>query len=255
MSTRLYLNADAFENAAAFPAGDTGYWSSAGSMNRYGCSTTRGKFPATTKAFSESSSSRLSPCILQFVCAPLAAQTISGTVKGQIRVMESAAAADNHLLLHMRVVGGDGTSRGTLFSSSAVAGTTVSAVAGTDTYELDTVATNRKLPPGWSGAGASLSSVTAQDFDRLVIEIGIRHTNTTNTTFTTTFNVGSDSASTDLPEDETTTADNWPWIELSHDLLMQDSVFDFASTEFEYTGGGILVPTQGQIWPRGNRGV
>jgi hypothetical protein len=252
MSTRLYLNPSV--GSLLFPAYDTGYWSTTGAGVRYGGSENRAPLPAATKALAESSASRGSPLLLQFIVPNLAAQTISGTVKGQIRAMQSDAGSDSFLLFNLRVVAADGTERGSLYESADVAGTTVSGTPGDATYELETSATNRKLPPGWGGSGASISSLAVSDYDNLVIEVGYRHVNTVSTTYTTTLYVGSDSASTDLPEDETETADYWPWVELSHTLLRTTEIWDNDAESFFYGGssGGAAVPTTGQIWPRGS---
>lgn len=56
----------------------------------------------------------------QWVSAPLKAQTISGTVKGQMRCRESHANLNAFLAITIRVVSNDGTVvRGTLLDMSA----------------------------------------------------------------------------------------------------------------------------------------
>lgn len=250
MATRIYF--DSLTAAAAYaPAFASGYWTSTVSATRYAAHAgARSSLLATTKGVAETTSSRTNILLAQMCVPLLAEQTISGTVKGQIRALESSAAADQHLLLHVRIVGTDATERGTLFSSASNASTSVD-VAGTDTYELDTVATNRKLPPGWSGAGASLSSVDAEAGDLLVIEIGYRSTNTVTTSYTGTIHLGSTST-TDLTEDETETADYGPWLEFSQTLTFLDGARLPASEQVLYLGGNAAaVPLEGQTWPRG----
>lgn len=250
MATRIRLSSLTSTPSPAFAGG--GYWTSTASALRYGALPCEAPPITATKGVAETSTSRTNILLAQLSIPLLAEQTISGTMKGQIRALESLAAADMHLLLHVRVVGLDATERGTLYSSSSNASTSVGS-AGSDTYELDTTATNRKLPPGWSGSGVSLSSVDAQNNDLLVIEVGYRATNTVSTSYTGTIHLGSLSSS-DLPEDETDTTDKQPWIELSHDLLLLDGARLPLEERILYLGGGgqASVPLVGQTWPRGS---
>jgi hypothetical protein len=186
----------------------------------------------------------------------LAAQTITGTVKGQTRMSESNALADMYLQMIARVVDPiTNTVRGTLISPLSVA---VSGTPGAEGYELATTLTNRKMPSGWSGAGASVSSVTAQRGDVLVIELGARVNEVAATTRTFTLALfRSFPTTTDFPEDETTTSSQNTWIEFSHDILFDQEATVYGGYEnvLFQSGLGQAPATEGQVWPRGNRGV
>jgi hypothetical protein len=132
--------------------------------------------------------------------------------------------------------------------------TSVSGTPGTTTYEISSTPTNRKLPSGWSGAGASLTSVDAEVGDNLVITVGVRYTNTVTTSYTYTMYYGQ--FGTDLPEDESETNTLLtPWLEFSQDLTFaNDNVLTVAQTvmaEVSRGGSGVSIPTEGQTWPRG----
>lgn len=247
MATRIYFGNGAVARTYAVDGSD---FTSFGSASRYvGQPGLRVPIAPVTKGVAEATSSRTNVLLGMFVVENLAAQTITGTVKGQIRALESNAAADMHLLCNIRVVGIDGTERGELFANSTAAGTTISSTAGDENYELDTTATNRKLPPGWSGSGHSVSSVACSAGDAVVIEVGYRSINTVVTSYTGTIHIGSDST-TDLPENETETADYQPWIEFSHDFTFL-STPRMPSSERAIYVSQYASPRSGQIWPRG----
>jgi hypothetical protein len=142
----------------------------------------------------------------QYVSAPLAAQTISGTVKLQLLVKQSNADDNiDQLFLSIRVVSNDGsTFRGTLLSLGNYG----------PTSEYATTQRNK------TGAdGDSLSSVVAQEGDRLVVEIG--HSNTTaGTTPTATARWGENAP--DAAENETDTSDAAGWIEFSGTVTLRN---------------------------------
>lgn len=146
----------------------------------------------------------------QFYSDTLKAQTISGTIKSMFRCLETSAGL-MCAQMSVRVISQTGTVRGTAITMST-------AVLSS---EFDAVTlTNRKFPlaASWGGAGAPLTSVVAQDDDRLVVEVGYRATNSTATSKTGTVELGTNKAA-DLAEDETSTTQNAPWIEFSQDLL------------------------------------
>lgn len=146
--------------------------------------------------------------IMQYVSEPLPAQTISGTIKGQIRAGEEALL-DNYdrVVIGIRVVSNDGaTVRGTLLA--------VGSYAAANEFTLNSVnKTNRKIADG-----DALSSLAISANDRLVIELGVMTAGSTGFDGSEILVLGDDSG-TDLPEDETTTAANNAWIEFSADLF------------------------------------
>lgn len=149
----------------------------------------------------------------QYISDPVNAVTISGTVKGVIRALESAADADFRSQMVIKVVSYDcATVRGTLIASDA------SALAS----EWDSATlTNRKFPLAWTGSGTSVSSVSAQDGDRIIIEIGYRAHNSTTAIKIGTLRFG-DASGSDLAEDETSTTDDNPWVEFSDNVTFMD---------------------------------
>lgn len=175
------------------------------------------------------STGNLDILLAQFVSDRLDAQTISGTLKGQMRASESSTNANMRSQVIVRVVSADGlTVRGTLYGGDLTAG------SGSPTSEWATTLTNRRFPSG--SGGVALSSVDAQLGDRIVIEVGCRAHNTSSTTYTATLQFGyEDFNGFDLPEDETNTAGQGnPWFEFSDDIAF----FTQAATDFsEYATG------------------
>ena len=131
------------------------------------------------------------------------AQTITGTVKGQIRANESASALAVAQML-VWVMAPDGSNRGTLLAHN----TTYASQ-----FTTSSTPANRKFP---LGGAAALSSVAAQDGDYIVIEVGWRRFANDTTNRTGRLNLGA-AAGTDLPENETATSGT-PWVEFSQSL-------------------------------------
>jgi len=143
---------------------------------------------------------------LRFYSAPLAAQTISGTVKGQFMAIESAAAANVWSAARLYVMGADGTLRGVLrelLSQFDISGG----------LEFALVSTNRKI-----FRDGTLTPVICLAGDQIVFELGWRVGVTSGTaSFVITNNGG-----TDLAENEVdTTAGRNSWIEFSGAILYQ----------------------------------
>lgn len=146
----------------------------------------------------------------QYVSDPIVgAQTISGTLKGQISMAEDSNSANLLPQMVVRVVSNDGSSvRGTLH-----AGDTRTAIVDELVFQT---ASNTKNP----AAGISpvtLSSVAAQDGDRIVVEIGARVNNTSVTNYAVIARFG-DNAGSDLTEGGVETTALNPWVEFSADI-------------------------------------
>jgi hypothetical protein len=175
----------------------------------------------------------------QYISEPLKQQTISGAIKGQIRCSESNAGLNATLAVCIRVVSPDGaTVRGTL--TDIVASDLINA----DPSEFATSLKNRKIENSSEQASIALTSVTARDGDRIVMEFGIRRTGTT-TTWTSALSFGDDNA-TDLPENMTTTTANNPWLEFDSNLSFYIFADAFESNSFnawtaQETGGTSTV--------------
>lgn len=144
----------------------------------------------------------------QYTSDPIAAQTISGTVKGQIRGFMNQSSSNYSPAIIIKVYSKNGTTlRGTLLSS-------FSDDASSGHEFSSSTHTNRKFPDGGS---ASLTSVDAQEGDRIVIEIGARR-NASGVSGRSFELVIGDNASSLLPEDTTTTTALNPWIEFSQTI-------------------------------------
>lgn len=147
---------------------------------------------------------------VQYISDPLAATTLSGTIKGQCRCQESNAGLNATIAIRVAKCAIDGTSI-----------TEILAIAASDNTaatppEFATSLTNRKLMDSAESASISLTSTGINAGDRLIIELGMRESNTT-ASRNSDLSLGDDSAN-DLAEDETTTTANNPWVEFSQTL-------------------------------------
>ncbi len=203
MVTRFYLPST---GAADVNPAYTGTWTSSANADRRKPVTTKISSAMTNRTVNAlSSGTKETILVRQYVSDPIAAQTISGTIKGQIRAMEESGTMNASLSILIKVVSNDGnTVRGTLLALTDQ-NTTAS-------NEFEISLTNHTFKNG-DTTPITLSSVVASAQDRIVIEIGVNEA-TTVTTRVLTLNFGDDSAS-DLAEDQTTTAANNPWIEFS----------------------------------------
>lgn len=148
--------------------------------------------------------------VFQAISGKLAAQIISGaTLKGQIRGLESHTAANGTVAICAYIVSKDDSLCGFLINTSASDGTATPP-------ELAAALTNRQFQDGAEATPLSLATVEVPEEGYLVVEIGIRENTTTARSYD--LSVGNNSA-TDLPEDNTTTAANNPWIEISQTLV------------------------------------
>jgi hypothetical protein len=125
------------------------------------------------------------------VSAPLAAQTLSGTLDAIVAVLESAAAADLCWCVHAYVTQGDSdTPRGTILND----------YTETTSTEWPTTAAGRAL-----AAAQTLASLAITAGDRLVVEIGYIARNSSTTSYTGTLSYGT-IVSADLREADDMTA-------------------------------------------------
>lgn len=206
MATRIRF-ADGLGTPGITPAAASG-WEDSSLMRRYqgitsGTTDTSNDTPATAG----SGSANDDTACFQLVYGPIAAQTISGTIKGQMAPREAAAGTDARAQLVARVIASDGsTVRGTLYNFDTAALSSEFNISASARI-------NRQFPRG--GAQA-VSSVDAQAGDYVVVEFGFRNHGTN----TSAVRMGAGSGSTDLPEDETTAAETAssayrPWVEFS----------------------------------------
>lgn len=170
----------------------------------------------TSKTESRSATVVGSPVgMFRWVSRALAAQTVSGTISGQMRGLESTTSGNCALALAIKVVQSDGTDRGTLL---AVTGSTNSITPP----EFTTAGlTNRSHQNTAGTTSLPLTSVVCSAGDFVVVEIGFIQ-RLFSVAWTVTLSYGDDSA-TDLPVDQTTTAANNPWVEFSNSITFQSA--------------------------------
>jgi hypothetical protein len=215
MGTRFYFPATGA--AAVSPAFASG-WELTGAAIRRPATTARGSSAFTTRQVAESSPSVVDVLWAQYVSAPLAAQTIGGTIKGQFVAFESSLLADMRAQLVVKVVSNDG---------SVVRGTLLDFDAGGLWSEFETLGRNRAFPRLGEGA-ATLANLAVLDGDRIVFELGYRAHNFSFFTRSGSVELG-DSAASDLPENETEAGLLNPWIELSQSLAFQGEALQNAA--------------------------
>lgn len=232
--TRFYLPSTG--TAAINPSFDAA-WNDTSQVASRPANTTKGTSSFVEVADTEASSSNLwDVCLGRFISEPLAAQTIAGAVKGYIRARESAAGANARSQMVIRVVSGDGSVvRGTLHEQD---NRTINESEWVATTTL-TAARNARFPTTQASAAVpSMTSVTAQDGDRIVIEVGGRAVNTVTTTFTLAMRFGENAA--DLAENETGTTEGAPWIEF-------DSSIQFLSAATPHSASGGMVSPKPRV--------
>jgi len=166
----------------------------------------------------------------QYVSDQIGATTIDGTVKCQIRCIESASNDAARSRLCIKVVSEDGSVvRGTLFAVATYGPATNMSAAG--------------LRNKTFADGDTVTSVAAENGDRIVVEVG--YSDASGTTPGATSSFGS-SAASDMPEDETTVTALNPWIEFSNTL----SPYVAATTDPPFKSSASFV-----MHPRVARGV
>ena len=206
MVTRLYLSSTVVADVSP-PFNLDSTWNEVDNADRRKCDTSKSSSVMTNKAEAKANTANVRQLVRQYVSRALdGAQTISGTVKGTIRVLESAANDNiDKVSMKLIVVSNDGqTLRGTLLTIGDYG----------PTNEWATSLTARRIADG-----DTIGTVNALNGDRIVIELGFNNT-TAGTTITGTENFG-DNSVTDLGDNETDTAANNPFVELSATLTFQ----------------------------------
>lgn len=206
MATRFYLPSSGA--APASPAVDAFWDLTDPGFNRFKAVTTRINSSMFAHTIQEDTPTDVDQdwVFAQWVSEPLAAQTISAqTVEIQMRGRENASGNNMFLAWSIRVCSGDGsTIRGTLVAGNRDA-TELAVSASTLTNRRDT---------------ATSSSLAVEAGDRIVIEIGTGGNPDAGATHGSTISYGDDS-STDLPENDTETAANNPWVEFPNTISFQ----------------------------------
>ncbi|HJS83611.1 MAG TPA: hypothetical protein VJ742_12330 [Nitrososphaera sp.] len=230
-ATRLYLPS---AGSTAITPGFDSSWESTTSAGRHHAALDPSGTPMADRGQSESSSSSSYDVLWkQYISPPLnGAQTISGSINGAIKSRESNADANMRAQMLVKVVSNDGsTVRGTALAHNTAALTA---------EEFVTTGTNAKFPFLYPTYGEALTSVNAQDGDRILIEVGYRAHNTTTSSRTGTGRFGDNNSTLNTSNntydhylaDTSETADYNPWIEFSQKL-------NFTMTVASYSSGGV----------------
>jgi len=186
-------------------------------------SATRGPAPTSKSGtsfsgavnFSETSATRINRLARQWVSDRFGAGDISGTFSVVVLCLESSTNANLSLQCVIRVVSEDGaTVRGTLYAGHAL--TTEVATAGAIGQEMGTGALTRIFN------AVAVTPVTAQNGDRIVIEIGYRAHNTSASSYVGSFQWGDPTGTADYALTASLSTNLVPWVELSATLPAYD---------------------------------
>ena len=232
MATRFYFHGGSFVPSIS-PAYDSEWDRVHNAVRRLMSPSKLASISGTYSDLEGTSTSPYDILARQLISRPLKAQTISGTVKGQLRCSESNAAADMCAALVIKVVSGDG---------SVVRGTLLRYFPANLTSEYSTSLTNRYFPPE-----TSVTPVTAQEGDVLVIELGTRAFNTSITQYIFYLHFLDDPNIGDLPVDQTTQTELCPWIEFSADIQFAEDIRVSQNiVQVEYTLSSLIY--NGSVW-------
>ena len=199
MATRFYLPSSGDPSPALSPAYST-QWDDTSIGARLRTQTGKSGTGMTTVDFADADVTDKDILFRQYISDPIAANVsiATPTVKFQLRGSETSTLNNLFLAVHIRVVQADGTLRGTILD------------LGANVTELATTLVTRgnSLAPG--------TTVSALATDRIVIETGTQG-DPSGTSHSSSLRIG-DSDATDLPENDTETADNNPWVEISTNI-------------------------------------
>ncbi len=236
MATRLY------PTPASTPALTPGSWSAGwnkttGTVNRELSPTPRYVTATDGNTNTASGTSGHFTAVARCVSPPLFGdQTISGTLKGQFKCIETAAGDNYTVAVAVKVIKPDGTDRGVVLAVSASDNT-----AATPPEMATAADTNRGLQDSSENKSITLSSVSAISGDRIVVEFGYRQASTSTNVGVVDFG---DSNGADLPEDDTSTSALNAWVEFSGNLAFAPYYYGSASTPVDSASAtGAADPT------------
>lgn len=204
---RMFLTTTVNNTPYVIPAISAGNWTSSASVVVGNMYPVRVAGTSNSLAISVDATTTTSTTLFyQFVSPPLAAQTISGNIKGQMRAQQSNATGQ--------------TARTTIVVTVInPAGTIVATLLGltNGSTDLGTTLTNRDYP-----LSTALTSYTCNTNDRIVIEVGIARTS--GVTVRTGTVAATNNSSTSLPEDNTTTTASSSWFEFSQNIKFNNGI-------------------------------
>jgi hypothetical protein len=209
VATRFYLRATS-EVTAIAPTPDSG-WEDVTILARAYTRTTKTADTLATVSFADANNAARDILFRQYISFPLTVgQTITGAqaLKAQCRCQERIAGDNMFFTIGIRVIAGDGST----------VRKTVLALTADGTEISDSSLQNRQFT-----ATSAATNYTTVNGDRLVFEIGTGGdpANTGGADHDTDLRLG-DSSASDLSEDDTSTTDNNPWIELTDTLTFTD---------------------------------
>lgn len=221
MATRIYLPSTG--TALVTPS----TWNFANQINPLTLKGVRTKITSSvlSKVEATGTTSPTARAMFRWVIGPLAAQTIDGTVKGQMQGLESNAGANATIAIAIKIVQPGGADRAVLLAQTAPDTTTTPP-------EFATTSTNRSFRNSSEVAAIPLTSQVATAGDYLVIEVGFRSATTTTRNITLRYG---DEFGSDLLENETQTTNGDPWIEFSDDIILRHNA-TIAATAGAATG-------------------
>lgn len=158
--------------------------------------------------------------LFRCVSPPMQAQTLSGSLKGQMLCSEAASGDNYTIALAVKVIQSGGSDRGVLVAVSASDDTS------TTPPELNTTNENRKFRDSSEAASFSFSDLAVSSGDRIVVEVGFRQASSST-------NLGGafrgNTAASDLGENDTDIT-GLPWIEFTGTIAFDTTYFNSAST-------------------------
>lgn len=207
MATRFYLpSTGAPSISPAF-----GAWDITTGADRISAVTTRISSSFTNKSSTTLSAGNINYLLRQYVSAALAAQSISGTIKGNMRCIADSFGG-GALVVTIAKCNSAGSGRTTILTFTFAADYDATVPPAFESATL----TNRRLEgPTADDFALDLTTTAVSAEDRLIIELGLI-SNVANDSFAF-INFG-DNSSTDLGENETETTANNPWVEFSNTI-------------------------------------
>lgn len=213
MATRFYL-----PQSGAAPASPayTSSWESVANAARMPLVTEATNTALTSRSTDKAAATEPYDSLAgQWVSEALPAGDVSGTFTLVTGATEPTGSRDAFLQCVIRVVSGDGsTVRGTLYAGQTA--TVESAVTTASNYEFALFSFKVRV------LTATLTSVTAQAGDRIVVEYGSRACNANTYTNSVQVIIGDSTSASDLPatvDANGSTGDGRPWIEFSQDVF------------------------------------
>ncbi|MGH9651115.1 MAG: hypothetical protein ACRD3I_11675, partial [Terriglobales bacterium] len=209
--TRFYFPSGTSYSATVSPGFDSG-WNYTSEASRFTMRTTKGAtaIAAGTQIGAWTATAGQRALDRQYISAPMAAQTISGTVLMQLMVREFATTDNvDRCIIKVLIVSHDG---------ATVRGTPLAIGNYSTTAEFVSNATHRNKT---CADGDTLTSVAASAGDRIVVEIGYENSGSA-TTPEAAAKWGENA--TALPIEEAQTTDGAGWIEFSGAITFLDPV-------------------------------